>query len=376
MKRNDCQICGFNELIEIFCMQKMPVRVGVSEDNSNFLYNDLIFVQCQKCNNIQLDNLVLPEIVYEVSHNKSIVGKTWINHNIEFANFIEKHIDSNYDIFEIGDPSAKIASLLIENEKINSWHIIEPNFENLKIKKIKFIRGYFDKNFNTDKKYDLIVLSHVFEHFIDFEFTISKMSEILKNDGKIIFSVPNMQHELDNQHLPLFNMHFEHTIFLNKENIVELMKKNEFGLKEYFEYIHHSEFYVFKKEKNLTYNFENLMTIDFQKQISETINLKLNKLKHFQDAISSNKYDSFFIYGAHWQTQQYIRLGLDYKQLIGALDNDKLKIGKYLYGFDIKIFSNEILNDYKKPLVLCDMGAYTLEIKEQLHKEYPHIQII
>ena len=225
MKRNNCEICGYNKLQEIYCLKNMPVKIGVSEQNKIFDYSDMIFMQCEYCKNVQLYDLVAPEIVYSVNHNVSVVGKIWQEHNISFSQFILKQINTECDIFEIGDPVAKIASLIIENEKIKSWDIIEPNYNEIQIEKINFIAGYFDENFSTDKQYDFIVLSHVFEHFVNYDSIINKMSNVLKENSKIIISVPNMQKILDSKILPLFNMHFEHTVFLNKTNIIEIMKK-------------------------------------------------------------------------------------------------------------------------------------------------------
>jgi hypothetical protein len=180
----------------------MPVRIGTSNHSSNYKYFDLIYAQCENCNNIQILNLADPLDVYEENHNKNIVGRTWVNHNNAFANFILNEIESDCKIFEIGDPSAKIASIIIENSNILSWDIIEPQAQQIDIPKVKMIDGFFDSNFTTQTSYDLIILSHVFEHLTNYADLIPMMDKVTKSTGKIIISVPNMQQILDIKSMP------------------------------------------------------------------------------------------------------------------------------------------------------------------------------
>ena len=139
MRRNICEICCHNDLRTVSTIEQMPVRIGTSDYSSNYKYFDLIYAQCENCNNIQILNLADPFDVYEENHNKNIVGRTWVNHNNAFANFILNEIESDCKIFEIGDPSAKIASIIIENPYILSWDIIEPQAQQIDIPKVKMI---------------------------------------------------------------------------------------------------------------------------------------------------------------------------------------------------------------------------------------------
>ena len=70
------------------------------------------------------------------------------------------------------------------------------------------------------------------------------------------------------------------------------------------------------------------------------------------------------------------RLGLNSDLLTGALDNDKSKHYKYLYGTNIQAFPLDFLNNFKTPILICDMGAYTEEILKQVIELYPHTKII
>jgi predicted SAM-dependent methyltransferase len=375
MLRDTCEICGCTDLEPIYTIENMPVRIGTS-DNKNYKYFDLTYSQCAFCNNVQILNLANPFDVYEENHNKNIVGQTWVKHNKAFAEFVLNEITPDCKIFEIGDPSAKIASLIIDNTNISSWDIIEPQAEQIDIPKVKIIDGFFDKNFINDTSYDLIILSHVFEHLTNYADLIPTMDKVTKNTGKVIISIPNMQKILDTKSMPPLHMTFEHTIFLNRTNVQELFKKYNFSLKSFEKFNDHSEFYVFEKKNDLSYNFKDLMPKELSDKINEIIEEKKNKIKYFNIELNKNIYDSYFIYGSHVHSQMYLNLGLDESILNGVLDNDVAKHYRYLYGTNLQVSPVATLEGFKKPLILCDMGAYDDEIKKQINQNYPKATII
>lgn len=376
MHRSVCEICGHQDLESIYTIEQMPIRIGTSDQNINYKFFDLTYAQCTYCNNMQILNLADPNDVYEENHNKNIIGQTWINHNNAFANFILNEINSFCKIFEIGDPSAKIASILVENSKILSWDIIEPQSQQINLPKVKMIDGFFDSNFTTEIKYDLIVLSHVFEHLTNFADLIPMMDKVTKNTGKVIISVPNMQKILDSQSMPPLHMTFEHTIFLNQINLEELFKKYNFSLKSFYKFGDHSDFYVFEKNNNLSYNFKNLMPKELGQNIHDIIECKKLRINKFYSEYNKNIYDSYFIYGSHIHSQMYLKLGLEENILTGVLDNDPGKHHKFLYGTNLKVFPVSSLSNFQNTLILCDMGAYEDEIKKQLIEKYPNIKIV
>lgn len=376
MNRTTCEICDSTNLTTIFTIPNMPVRIGTSETNDNYKFFDLSYSQCDLCNNIQILNLPNPYDVYEENHNKTVVGKTWQNHNQAFAKFVSNEVSENCKIFEIGDPSAKIASIIIEDSNIITWDILEPKAEKIDISKVNLIEGFFDKHFQADKEYDLVVMSHVFEHLTNYSEIIPKMSQITKESGKVIFSVPNMQDILDKKSMPPLHMTFEHTIFLNKTNIIELFKKFNFTLKNFETYNDHSEFYVFQKDNVTEYSFDNLMPKDLSDKIIEIVDLKKSRIENFNSEYNKNIYDATFIYGSHVHSQMYLNLGLDENIITGVLDNDIAKHNKFLYGTNLKVYPVSYLSNFDNPLILCDMGAYEVEIKKQINQDYPKAHIV
>ena len=374
--RTKCDICDSHDIQPFFTLPNMPSRLGVKQKESeNINFYDMIYASCGNCLNVQLFSYPDLEEVYEIAHNNEIIGEKWINHYREFSSFILSNLKKDSEIFEIGDPTAKISSLIAKDERIKEWSIIEPNLNKIELPKVKFINSFFDKNFISDKAYDCIIMSHVFEHLYDFSTLIPVFEKMLNETGKIIISVPNLKHLYDTNAMSPLGLHFEHTIYLDKNIIEFLLSKFNFELIDYNKYINHSEFYCFSKSKNkMKLNLK--INLNLKEKIQYIFKEKKDKIQKINAIVELGNYDAVFIYGAHIQTVMFDRLGLNSDLITGALDNDKSKHYKFLYGTNIKAFPPDILNQYQSPILICDMGAYTDEILKQMLESYPHTKII
>jgi hypothetical protein len=170
-------------------------------------------------------------------------------------------------------------------------------------------------------------------------------------------------------------LHFEHTIYLDKNIIEFLLSKFNFELIDYNKYTDHSEFYCFCKSKNMK-KLNLKINLNLKEKIQYIFKEKKDKIQKINAVLELGNYDAVFIYGAHIQTVMFDRLGLNSDLINGALDNDKSKHYKFLYGTNIKAFPPDILNQYQSPILICDMGAYTDEILKQMLESYPHTKII
>jgi SAM-dependent methyltransferase len=210
----------------------MPIKLCCI-DAPDLTSQQLSFSICKGCNTIQLDKLIPLNVLYSSSHNTVSVGKVWEGYFTLFCKTIEQLI-INKNILEIGDPSGRIANA---SSGFSNWYIIEPNKnENIVFKQnIHFISAFFDENFNINKieknkTIDIIVHSHVFEHMYSPNTFLKKCYEILVDDGEMIFGIPNMEHIALNELAPCLGIFFEHTIFLNKENVSGMLIKNGFKI--------------------------------------------------------------------------------------------------------------------------------------------------
>jgi len=355
--REKCAIC-YNNLMNIYSLEKMPTNLSCTDKLTLYNYDKLSYSKCSNCNTIQLDILIPLHILYQFSHNFTSVGKIWENY---FNLFIEtlNTIVPFKTILEVGCPSGKLA---INCNDYNKWYIVEPNknqnalFNN----KIVFIETFFDENFELKEKVDIIVHSHLFEHIYSPNEFLKKCNDTLKDDGEMIFGVPNMQHMIDNT---LFlGLCFEHTIFLNKENITYLLNKNGFQIIKIVDYEAHSTIYHTKKI--LEINIPLFKIKDYFEQFYKVIDDYKVFVENCNKIINNNLNKDIFIFCASYNTQTLLFFGLN-NNITGILDNCKEKQNKYLYGTNLKIYSPDILinND---AIVILKNGYYVNEIISQI----------
>lgn len=353
----NCYFCKFNEFNEIFTTFNFPIYMGVNNDKSE--YNDFSIGYCKNCKCIQTLSKIDLAKLYNKNHNIDLVGDIWKDHFKSFKEFLLLS-DLSGDILEIGDPSAKLA-LLCTND-INSWDIVEPNPNNIKHEKINFIKSFFE-NYNTNKKYDFIVHSHLIEHQynpIDF---ILKCKALLSDSGKMCMSFPNMNYYLYNFNNPILCLNFEHTYYLEFDIIQYILNFCGFKIDNCINYKNHSIFISCSKNncKNDDLNIIKENNDLIIEQISNNYNSIINYINH----LNSMNYKEIGLYGCHVTSQFLLFNGL--KNVSFILDGAPSKINHTLYGTDIKVHSPEyILSKKDIPIIVNHCGIYKEEIMKKL----------
>lgn len=79
-----------------------------------------------------------------------------------------------------------------------------------------------DDFFNIEGEYDLLIMSHVFEHFIDFNKVYKKVNQLLKNGGYFYIEVPNSPkpNEISTSELSSY-LNSTHIHNFDKENLIK-----------------------------------------------------------------------------------------------------------------------------------------------------------
>jgi len=375
MIRNNCAICSSNLVINFYEINNIPINLYCSDEYINKT-DTLSFINCENCNTIQLNKLIPLDILYSNSHNYSSVGKIWNNYFELFINKI-KNIIINKNILEIGCPSGKIAQQSID---YNKWFIIDPN-KNSNInfnENIFFIQSLFDEKFNISEKIDIIIHSHLFEHIYEPNIFLKKCYEILDDNGEMIFGVPNMEHIAQKELCTFLGIFFEHTIFLNEENITYLLLQNNFIINQIIKYENHSVIYHVKKNI-ININNQNINNLNIDKCYYKIFNDSIIKYTEFVNncikIINENINKEVYIFSASYNTQYLLAFGLNNVYINGILDNCKDKHDKYLYGYNLKIYDPEVLKN-NDAIVICNSGYYMNEIIEQIKNINTNIIII
>jgi 2-polyprenyl-3-methyl-5-hydroxy-6-metoxy-1,4-benzoquinol methylase len=372
-----CPITYSQRFKKIYSIKKFPIFMGVSKKNNIHHFEDLNWWINLKSGNVQIHPKVSLDKLYFKSHGSGTVGKTWKDHHEIFFKLVKKYLKGN--ICEIGGGQNSILNKIKDLSKIKNFYCFDKNLKlkkkNKKIKKItKFLNiEYFKKN---QLLVDLVVHSHTFEHLYNPNKFLEDIKSIMTKKGKHIFTMPNM--------LPMIKkgyanaMNFEHPFYYDEILVDYLLYKNNFKIiKKKFFKKDHSIMYVTQLDSSSSSKFKLKNYSKYEKNLrlfngmfnfwKEDI-LKINK--------STKKYNKIFIFGAHIFSQMMIFNGLNKKNVISILDNDKKKINQFLYGTNIKINNPLVIKKFNKPCVILRAGSYNEEIKRQLFEINRNVIIV
>lgn len=366
--RNYCTICN-SKLNNIYILNNVPIKLTCTI-KPKYKTDNLSFSQCTNCNTIQLDKLIPLNILYSKSHNFNTVGQIWTNYFNCFISLIQPII-INKNILEIGCPSGKLA---LESKNYNKWIIVEPN-KNKNIQfndNIIFIEQFFDSKLILNDSIDIIIHSHLFEHIYNPNDFLSLCYKYLNNNGQMFFGVPNMDYMQQTEITPFLGVFFEHTVFLNKDNISYLLNKNNFEIINIYYFENHS--ILFHCKKTHIINYYSPIIPNYINIFHNTLTKYFDYINYCNNIINSNIDKIIYIFGASYNTQLLFSLGLNYYKINAILDNSKDKQTKYLYGYNIIIQSPNIIT--KNSIIILKNGYYYNEIYTQLKNICSNILII
>lgn len=355
--RTTCAICQHDKLNEFYRLNPMPVFMGTVPNEMKYKFQDMTFVECLNCGEVQLGSYPSISDLYLKNHNVDVVGQLWNSHFDSFSDFIGSV--ENKRVLEISDPSAKLAKRC---DKFKKWTIIEMNPFFEATDNIDVIKDYFSYDLPIDIDVDVIVHSHFFEHSLNPSRDLKKMWEILPESGDMFFSIPDIPSLIQHSNSPTA-LNFEHTYYYDLELLSFLLETNGFEVVKIRSFKNHSIFVHAKKSLRparvsiIGYRDRKEMFVDcfgFHRNNVNLINTTLEKC------------DNTFIYGAHVTSQFYIFNGLNVK-LMGTLDKSASKNGEILYGTELRTFyPEELLNHEEANVIVSHSSVYKNEIIENI----------
>lgn len=213
-----CPVCNSNSVlfireIKFTLFEGHPMEAG---------YN---LVQCKECGFIYADTKVTqPELddyysnlsKYESKEISTGGGYSDYDRNrlIDTAKYISSKFD-NKDL-AIADVGCAIGGLLeqLRNEGFKNITGLDPSTSCVNITKDeKGINCFRASIFELDEsfgKYDIVILSHVWEHILDLELALNSIEKILKADGFVYVECPNAMNYKNIIHAPYQEFNTEH----------------------------------------------------------------------------------------------------------------------------------------------------------------------
>ena len=375
--RRKCVICESETLEPSLTLEDFPIYMGASDEDPVTV--DQCRKICKDCGCVQLSKLIPLDTLYKKGHNPSI-GKTWEDHNRRFVSFLIKHCGKN--ILEVGGGNAKIASLILDNldDSIKGqckYTIYDKHYsENIPPELTKTYKFYDpSEDLLNSTQCDTIVSSHVVEHLYNpREYFESFYNRLLEN-GKVIFSAPNITQGIKDKLINTADLNFEHTYQLDEQYLEDMMSSCGFELLDTDWNNPYNMFMAFKKAPSTKKRLKLVSRYKTHKDLQEDYKkFHLRNASNLQQKISSHT--NKFLFGCHISSQHLLHFGLNKVNFNGLLDSDPYKQGKLLYGTLLKTFSPEIIKSMNDVAVIVQMGIYTKEITSQLKKINPNCVIV
>ena len=365
ISRNQNVVDHREDLQVIHKIKNFPVFMGcVEPEPKDDISADMTWAISKNTGIIQLTELIPLDILYKTEHGAGDVGKVWLEHHREFANFINKFKPKS--ILEIGGGHGILSREYRKLDYID-WTIIGPNSSPAIGVDADYVEGFFDDKFKHHREIDAIVHSHVFEHVYFPDKFNSDIASFLKEGQSLIFSLPNMEEMLKRNYTNCLN--FEHSIFITEPYVEHFLSKNGFRMieKQYFKE-DSSIFYAYVKDvstklirlpKNLYEHNKSLYAdyLQYHQKLILELNEKISKTKLQQP---------IYLFGAHIFSQTLIQFGLSTKRIVNLLDNDIKKQGQRLYGTNLIVESPKILANIENPIIILKAAMYNDEIIDDI----------
>lgn len=357
--RNKCIFCNSLNLNIYFDKNyEIPIASYNIEENKDIIKIPFNVLYCNECFTFQTKYLGDLNEIYKNNHADNC-GTIRTEMNDKFSELINKTIPNISNILEIGAGSG-ILSLSIYNILPNiEYNIIDPFYFGI-IENRKIIYDYLE---NVDLELintNIVVMSHVFEHFYEPLKIIEKLYNS-KNIEYICLNFPDLETYITNK---TFNiLHPEHTYYIENDFLKQFFYKYGFEtiLEEKFK--EHSIFLIFKRiyvfnNNIIIFNNNSLSDINnYYKNINDTVNKYNNYLSLIDNNI--NKY----IFPCSIHTMYLFIFGLNPNYFKAILDNSKNKINKYLYGYDLLCHSyNNIIDNNENSLIILNGGCFNKEM--------------
>jgi 2-polyprenyl-3-methyl-5-hydroxy-6-metoxy-1,4-benzoquinol methylase len=226
-------LCGCGSSYELLNKRNISIWTNSGIDTTaNALKYKCVIRQCKDCGHVYQpidENLngILNKIYLSASAQASTsLGKG--NWGIERARaFLDAlNIKGCKSALEIGCAQGHILRCL-KDKGFTDLAGIDPSLDKTKeVAGIKYLKAFAGSKTVLAQKYDLIFANGVFEHIADIDEAIAFCRNNLNKNGRLFFSVPNAQKQL-NEGDPALFMH-QHLHYYTKKAIKYLLSKNGF----------------------------------------------------------------------------------------------------------------------------------------------------
>lgn len=228
MNLNQCRTCQSKDVEMVHQLNQLPIRVWPLPEKypQGHQFEDAGIFVCKNCDHIQLQDLS-PEFVASLYDEGSFLENDDPLKKIRLEEIL-KTLGADYfnnkKVLDVGGGNNPFVDFLPASSE--NWVAdIDPTPE-VYDKAHKVIKGEFE-NTSISEKFDVILSFHSLEHFLDPYGVVKKMSEVLKNDGKIIVEVPHFKQVIEQ--IPFYAVFHQHLSMFSLSSLDKVFELNGCG---------------------------------------------------------------------------------------------------------------------------------------------------
>ncbi len=283
--------------------------------------------------------------------------------------------NKNASILDIGCANGE---LLVEFKKMGYKNLngLDPSkkcVQNVKNQGINVFEGelFSIDSLIPDKKFDCIILSHVFEHICDLQTAVDNIVSKLNEKGVLYIEVPDASRYLEYYIAPYHYFDCEHINHFDENSLNNLLLQKNLNLLHYAKKESHVSNKIYPAvytlhQKRTQENLQKSIVPDFKVRDSIIAYVKKsgNKDKWPETDKLSLSQEGIVVWGLGSYTLRLINnTSLGKCNIVFFIDIDPKKQG--LKVKNIPIFSPEKLKEHKGPIVVCS-ALYSDEIKKKI----------
>lgn len=343
----DCPICSCSEKTLLF-KQKFS-------EKTIFLMDGYDVVVCEKCgfafadripSQADFDEYYAAMSKYEFNYQGGQVSDEYVGYFKKIFNFLAPHAQNkNFKILDIGCSTGSLLSVFKSNGYSNLFGI-DPSSECSRIADklygITIITSTI-YNLNSTEKFDLIILSAVLEHLVDFDYSMQKIRALLNDDGLLFIAVPDAEKFSLYISAPFQQFSTEHINYFSRYSIKNLLSQFSFLEIETRQAEHKlnqttdPEILSLSRKATETVSEivrDNISEPRLREYVTKCSATDLTLKQTIQTKVSDK--DKIIVWGVGTHTQRLIGNGLNLSKILYFVDSNKRYLGKKISGLEIK----------------------------------------
>jgi SAM-dependent methyltransferase len=375
MKRN-CPIC--------FSPDKHLLYRQVFGNKSISLMDQYEVMVCQKCGFVYADDIPTQAEFnkyyetmskYEFNYSEGMVANDYNVHFQKIVDFIVPRLpDKNARILDIGCSTGSLLNLLKQAGYTNLFGI-DPSPACVRtVRELYKIEASVNNiaGFESPQKADLIILSAVLEHFVDFTGSLQKIRALLKDQGLLFIEVPDAERFAEYIFTPFQQFSIEHINYFSRNSLANLLGSQQFDIlamqnseNRINQTIDPDFFVLSRRTEGRPYQM--VRDESCEKRLKEYIaeSAKMDQALRQLIARKLAAIDKFIIWGVGTHTQRLVGSGLDLSKVIYFVDSNERYRGKKISGIEVKTPA-EIKENVP---ILISTFSYQEEVARQIKEQ-------